>query len=107
MVAERLGHALQSLASELADQHREVAALKKENARLKANRPCQGRGMSDPHYVTLVPTTGNWLPKLHDLAVRRARCDLDIRFFWRLMEVLPAAQAAAGDLREAEADVAR
>jgi len=43
--------------------------------------------------------------ELHDLAVRRARHHLDIRFFWQLMEVLPAAQAAAGDLREAEADV--
>jgi hypothetical protein len=45
--------------------------------------------------------------ELHDLAVRHARRHVDIRFFWRLMEVLPAAQAAAGDLREAEADVAR
>jgi hypothetical protein len=45
--------------------------------------------------------------ELHDLAVRRARRHLDIRFFWRLMEVLPAAQAAAGELREAEADVAQ
>ena len=46
-------------------------------------------------------------PELHDLAVRRARSHLDIRFFWQLMEVLPAAQAAAGNLREAEADVAQ
>jgi hypothetical protein len=45
--------------------------------------------------------------ELHDLAVRRARHHLDLRFFWRLMEVLPAAQAASGDLREAEADVAQ
>ena len=45
--------------------------------------------------------------KLHDLAVRRAREHLDLPFFWRLMEVLPAAQAASGDLREAEADVAQ
>jgi hypothetical protein len=45
--------------------------------------------------------------ELHDLAVRRARHHLDLRFFWQLMEVLPAAQAAAGDLREAEADVAQ
>ena len=43
---------------------------------------------------------------LHDLAVRRARRHLDVRFFWRLMEVLPAAEAGAGELREAEADVA-
>jgi len=45
--------------------------------------------------------------ELHDLAVRHARRHVDIRFFWRLMEVLPAAQAATGDLREAEADVAQ
>ena len=36
VVAEQLGHALQSLAAELVDQHREVAALKKENAKLRA-----------------------------------------------------------------------
>jgi hypothetical protein len=45
--------------------------------------------------------------ELHDLAVRHARRHVDIRFFWHLMEVLSAAQAAAGDLREAEADVAQ
>ena len=46
-------------------------------------------------------------PELHDLAVRHARRHMDIRFFWQLMEVLPAAEAAAGDLREGEADVAQ
>lgn len=30
--------------------------------------------------------------------MRRARHHLDLRFFWHLMEVLPAAQAATGDL---------
>jgi hypothetical protein len=45
--------------------------------------------------------------ELHDLAVRRARHHLDLRFFWRLMEVLPATHAATGNLREAEADVAQ
>lgn len=44
--------------------------------------------------------------ELHDLAVRRARRHLDVRFFWRLMQVLPVAEAGAGQLREAEADVA-
>ncbi|HEY6775763.1 MAG TPA: hypothetical protein VI122_04570 [Thermoleophilaceae bacterium] len=44
--------------------------------------------------------------ELHDLAVRRARRHLDVRFFWRLMEVLPVAESGAGELREAEADVA-
>jgi hypothetical protein len=45
--------------------------------------------------------------ELHDLAVRRARRHLDVRFFWRLMEALPAAEAAAGQLSEADADVQR
>jgi hypothetical protein len=44
--------------------------------------------------------------ELHDLALRRARHHLDVRFFWRLMQVLPVAEAGAGELREAEADVA-
>jgi hypothetical protein len=45
--------------------------------------------------------------ELHDLAVRHARRHLDVGFFWRLMESLPAAQAAAGELDDAQADVQR
>lgn len=45
--------------------------------------------------------------ELHDLAVRRARRHLDVRFFWQLMKVLPAAEAGAGQIDEAEADVQR
>jgi hypothetical protein len=45
--------------------------------------------------------------ELHDLAVRHARRHLDVRFFWRLMQTLPTAEAAAGELDEAEADVMR
>ncbi len=44
--------------------------------------------------------------ELHDLAVSRARRHLDIRFFWDLMKVLPVAEAAAGEMNEAEADIA-
>ena len=44
--------------------------------------------------------------ELHDLAIRRALRHLDLGFFWRLMEVLPVAESAAGGLREAQADVA-
>lgn len=44
-------------------------------------------------------------PRLHDLAVKRARHHLDVRFFWDLIEVLPAAEAAAGDLDGANADI--
>ena len=44
-------------------------------------------------------------PELHDLAVSRAKHHLDARFFWQLMRLLPAAEAAAGELDEAETDV--
>ena len=45
--------------------------------------------------------------ELHDRAVSYAKRHLDARFFWQLMKLLPAAEAAAGDLDEAEADVMR
>lgn len=43
--------------------------------------------------------------QLHDLAVKHARHHLDVAFFWRLMRVLPAAEAAAGRIDEADADI--
>ena len=43
--------------------------------------------------------------ELHDLAVKHALRHVDIPFFWRLMEFLPVAEAAAGEIAEAEADV--
>jgi hypothetical protein len=43
--------------------------------------------------------------ELHDLAVRHAARHLDVRFFWDLLEYLPAAETAAGEFDEAEADV--
>jgi hypothetical protein len=43
--------------------------------------------------------------ELHDLAVSYARRHLDVGFFWRLLQILPAAEAAAGELDEAAADV--
>jgi hypothetical protein len=45
--------------------------------------------------------------ELHEMAVRHARRHVDVGFFWRLMEVLPAAEAAAGDIEDADADVQR
>ncbi|MGH2710884.1 MAG: hypothetical protein ACRDH9_06755 [Actinomycetota bacterium] len=42
---------------------------------------------------------------LHDRAFSRARRHLDVGFFWRLLEAAPAAEAAAGHVEEAEADV--
>jgi hypothetical protein len=44
---------------------------------------------------------------LHDLAVHRARRHLDVKFFWNLLQVLPAAEASAGEVLEADADVQR
>jgi hypothetical protein len=43
--------------------------------------------------------------ELHDLAVRHARRHLDAKFFWHLLQVLPAAEAAAGDLDDAADDI--
>jgi hypothetical protein len=42
--------------------------------------------------------------ELHDLAIRRARRHLDVGFFWRLLETLPAAEMAAGEFDEATND---
>lgn len=43
--------------------------------------------------------------ELHDLAVRRAVRHVDVRFFWELLKILPAAEVAAGEFDDAEADV--
>jgi len=45
--------------------------------------------------------------ELHDLAVKRAKRHLDAKFFWDLMKYLPTAEAAAGEMDEAETDVLR
>jgi hypothetical protein len=45
--------------------------------------------------------------ELHDRAVRRARHHLDVKFFWELLERIPAAEAGSGDIAEAEADIQR
>lgn len=42
--------------------------------------------------------------ELHDLAVRYALRHLDVAFFIRLMQDLPVAEAAVGQVQEAEAD---
>ena len=43
--------------------------------------------------------------ELHDRAFSLARRRLDVRFFWNLLEVAPAAEAAAGHEGEAQADI--
>jgi hypothetical protein len=57
--------------------------------------------MDDPDPLERLSTA-----ELHDMALRRARRHLDVPFFWRLMQVLPVAEAGAGKTREMEADVA-
>jgi len=45
--------------------------------------------------------------ELHDRAVHRAKRHLDARFFYELMQLLPVAEAGAGELGKAENDVLR
>ncbi len=43
--------------------------------------------------------------ELHDRAVRRAERHLDMKFFWSLLQLIPAAEAASGDMGEADYDM--
>jgi hypothetical protein len=43
--------------------------------------------------------------ELHDRAVKRARHHLDVKFFYNLVKILPAAEAAAGRFDETENEV--
>lgn len=43
--------------------------------------------------------------ELHDRAVRRAEKHMDIKFFWSLIEMIPAAEALSGKMGEADFDV--
>lgn len=45
--------------------------------------------------------------ELHDRAVRRAVHHADVRFLWRLLRAIPAAEAIEGDERESEADAVK
>jgi len=45
--------------------------------------------------------------ELHDRAMERAQKHLDVRFFWRLLNTIPEAEAAAGELDEADEDIER
>jgi hypothetical protein len=44
---------------------------------------------------------------LHDLAVHRAKRHLDARFFYRLMKLLPVAEAGAGEYEKSDNDILR
>ena len=43
--------------------------------------------------------------ELHDRAVKYAVRHGDVRFLWRLLEQIPAAEAAVGNLDESAADI--
>jgi hypothetical protein len=43
--------------------------------------------------------------ELHDRALRRAEKHLDVRFFWSLLQLIPAAQTASGDVGEGDYDI--
>ena len=43
--------------------------------------------------------------ELHDRAMRHAITHLDIGWLWSLVKTIPAAEAAAGNVGEAESDV--
>jgi len=43
--------------------------------------------------------------ELHDRAMHRAEKHMDVRFFWSLIEMIPAAEALSGKIGEADFDV--
>ena len=43
--------------------------------------------------------------ELHDRAVHWAEHHLDVKFFWSLLALIPAAEAASGDVGEADYDI--
>jgi hypothetical protein len=43
--------------------------------------------------------------ELHDRAIKRAVHHADVGFLWRLIKAVPVAEASAGHIDEAEADV--
>jgi len=43
--------------------------------------------------------------ELHDRAIRRAERHVDVRFFWSLLRIIPAAEVVSGDEGEAHFDI--
>jgi hypothetical protein len=43
--------------------------------------------------------------ELHDRAVRRAERHVDVKFFWSLLRLIPAAETISGDEGEADYDI--
>jgi hypothetical protein len=43
--------------------------------------------------------------ELHDRAIHRAEKHVDVKFFWSLLKLIPAAEALSGDEGEAQYDI--
>ena len=43
--------------------------------------------------------------ELHDRAIHRAEKHLDVKFFWSLLELIPAAETISGDKGEGDYDI--
>jgi hypothetical protein len=43
--------------------------------------------------------------ELHDRAMRRAERHLDVKFFWSLLQMIPAAETISGDEGEGDYDI--
>jgi hypothetical protein len=43
--------------------------------------------------------------ELHDRAISRAERHLDVKFFWSLLKLIPAAETVSGDEGEADYDI--
>jgi hypothetical protein len=43
--------------------------------------------------------------ELHDRAIHRAERHVDVKFFWSLLEIIPAAETVGGDVGEADYDI--
>ncbi len=43
--------------------------------------------------------------ELHDRAMHRAEKHLDMKFLWSLLQMIPAAETAGGDVGEADYDI--
>jgi hypothetical protein len=61
--------------------------------------------MADEHAERAEELESLSTQELHDRAVHRAERHLDVRFFWSLLQLIPAAEAASGDIGEAEFDI--
>jgi hypothetical protein len=68
-----------------------------EDAETRAASPAGATGAEDLEALST--------QQLHDRAIHRAEKHMDVRFFWDLLETIPAAEALAGNYGEADFDI--